>query len=147
MGAGDLGMTDAGIARTPKSPYYAVIFTSVRTPVGEGYPETAERMLQLAAQQPGYLGVESTREGALGITVSYWQDLPSIKSWKPWPNIRLPSGSDASAGTVPTKRASAGLKTTMTLRVQPEAMGRGPVHDDAPGLVDAPGRGLSCPDP
>jgi heme-degrading monooxygenase HmoA len=82
-------MTDAGIARTPKSPYYAVIFTSIRTPVGEGYPETAERMLQLAAQQPGYLGVESTREGALGITVSYWQDLQSIKSWKAVAEHRL----------------------------------------------------------
>jgi heme-degrading monooxygenase HmoA len=75
-------MTEAGIAQTPKSPYYAVIFTSLRTPVDEGYAETAERMLQLAAQQPGYLGVESTREGGLGITVSYWQDLPSIKAWK-----------------------------------------------------------------
>ncbi len=48
----------------------------------EGYGETAERMLRLAPQQSGYLGVESVREGTLGITVSYWRDLESIKSWK-----------------------------------------------------------------
>ena len=38
-------------------------------------------MVELAAQQPGFLGVESVRED-LGITVSYWSDLESIKRWK-----------------------------------------------------------------
>ena len=38
-------------------------------------------MVELAAQQPGFLGVESARE-ELGITVSYWSDLDSIKAWK-----------------------------------------------------------------
>jgi heme-degrading monooxygenase HmoA len=69
------------IAQTPAPPYYAVIFTSLRTDVDEGYGETAVRMLELAAQQPGYLGVESAREG-LGITISYWTDLDAIKQWK-----------------------------------------------------------------
>ncbi|MCA9935026.1 MAG: antibiotic biosynthesis monooxygenase [Ardenticatenaceae bacterium] len=69
------------IAQTPEPPYYAVIFTSLRTNVDAGYEETAVHMLQLAAQQPGYLGVESAREEA-GITVSYWADLASIKQWK-----------------------------------------------------------------
>ena len=69
------------IAETPEPPYYAVIFTSLQTGDLEGYAETAGRMLELAAEQPGYLGVESAREG-LGITVSYWKDLESIRRWK-----------------------------------------------------------------
>lgn len=69
------------IAATPAPPYYAVIFTSLRTEGDHGYAETASRMVNLAAQQPGFLGVESAREG-LGITVSYWADLESIQNWK-----------------------------------------------------------------
>ena len=69
------------IAQTPEPPYYAVIFTSLRTSVGDGYAEMAEKMLVLAAQQSGYLGVESARN-EVGITVSYWADLDSIKHWK-----------------------------------------------------------------
>jgi heme-degrading monooxygenase HmoA len=69
------------IAATPPAPYYAVIFTSLRTEGDKGYGDMADRMVALAAQQPGFLGVESAREG-LGITVSYWQDLASIKAWK-----------------------------------------------------------------
>jgi heme-degrading monooxygenase HmoA len=69
------------IANTPEPPYYAVIFTSLQSDDLEGYAATAERMLELAAEQPGYLGVESAREG-LGITVSYWRDLESIRQWK-----------------------------------------------------------------
>lgn len=69
------------IAATPKPPYYAVIFTSHRTDGDNGYGEMATKMVDLAAQQPGYLGIESARED-LGITVSYWSDLESIKSWK-----------------------------------------------------------------
>ena len=49
------------IASTPKPPYYAVIFTSIRTEGDNGYSETAERMLELAKQQPGFLGAESAR--------------------------------------------------------------------------------------
>lgn len=62
-------------------PYYAVIFTSLRTDVDDGYSEMAERMETLARQQDGFLGVESARSG-VGITVSYWRDLESIKRWK-----------------------------------------------------------------
>ncbi|KXF82273.1 antibiotic biosynthesis monooxygenase family protein [Enterovibrio coralii] len=69
------------IVKTPTPPYYAVIFSSIRTELDEGYGETAERMVELAEQQPGFLGVESARNG-LGITVSYWKDLESIKQWK-----------------------------------------------------------------
>ena len=69
------------IAATPEPPYYAVIFTSIQTDDLAGYAETSDRMLELAAAQPGYLGVESAREG-VGITISYWRDLDSIKAWK-----------------------------------------------------------------
>jgi hypothetical protein len=61
------------IAKTPKPPYYAVIFTSLRTEGDRGYGHMAGRMVELAAQQPGFLGVESARTtDGLGITVSYW---------------------------------------------------------------------------
>ncbi|HTE01939.1 MAG TPA: antibiotic biosynthesis monooxygenase [Mucilaginibacter sp.] len=69
------------IAPTPPAPYYAVIFTSTRTGVDEGYGDMAVEMNALAAQQPGFLGVESARE-ELGITVSYWESLEAIKNWK-----------------------------------------------------------------
>ena len=69
------------IAKTPKPPYYAVIFTSVHTEIDEGYAEMAELMSKLAQQQDGFLGMETAREG-VGITVSYWRDLESIKKWK-----------------------------------------------------------------
>jgi len=64
-----------------KPPYYAVIFTSHRTEGDNGYADMATKMVELAAQQPGYLGIESARED-IGITVSYWSDLESIKNWK-----------------------------------------------------------------
>lgn len=69
------------IADTPQPPYYAVIFTSIRTEGDKGYGAMAEKMIELASEQPGFLGVESARED-VGITVSYWADLESIKRWK-----------------------------------------------------------------
>ncbi len=72
---------DGCVASTPAPPYYAVVFTSLRTDADQGYGAMAERMVALAAQQPGFLGVESARDG-LGITVSYWADLASIAAWK-----------------------------------------------------------------
>ncbi len=69
------------IAKTPAPPYYAVIFSSLRTPGDAGYSAMSERMVALAQAQPGYLGMESARED-VGITVSYWTDLESIRAWK-----------------------------------------------------------------
>lgn len=69
------------ISLTPAPPYYAVIFTSLRTDGDKGYAATSERMMDLAAKQAGFLGVEHARDN-LGITISYWRDLESIKSWK-----------------------------------------------------------------
>ncbi|WP_339865573.1 antibiotic biosynthesis monooxygenase [uncultured Algoriphagus sp.] len=69
------------IANTPKPPYYAVIFSNLRTEIEEGYAETASEMVSLAEMQQGYLGHESVREG-LGITISYWENLDAIRNWK-----------------------------------------------------------------
>jgi heme-degrading monooxygenase HmoA len=77
-------MHDSGensIAATPEPPYYAVVFSSLRTPGDQGYAEMSTLMLELARQQPGFLGVESAREG-IGITVSYWASLEAISAWK-----------------------------------------------------------------
>ncbi len=73
-------------AQTPAPPYYAVIFTSTRTAIDADYAHTADRMVELAAEQPGFLGVDSARnhDGAnsLGITVSYWDSLDAIRNWR-----------------------------------------------------------------
>ncbi|MDD2988356.1 MAG: antibiotic biosynthesis monooxygenase [Zoogloea sp.] len=68
-------------AHTPKPPYYAVIFTSVRTDGDNGYAQMAEEMLALAAVQPGFLGFESARN-EIGISVSYWASEEAIAAWK-----------------------------------------------------------------
>lgn len=68
-------------AATPEPPYYAVIFTSTRTAGDRGYEAMAETMLERARRQPGFLGFESARD-ALGVSVSYWADLESIRRWK-----------------------------------------------------------------
>lgn len=76
-------MSSASFARLPKPPYYAVIFSSRRGADDQGYEQTAARMVELAAQQPGFLGVESARgaEG-FGITVSYWASEAAIAAWR-----------------------------------------------------------------
>ncbi|MDH4554375.1 antibiotic biosynthesis monooxygenase [Pseudomonas sp. BN417] len=71
------------IARTPEPPYYAVIFTSLRSETEQDYAATAERMLELAQNQPGFLGVESARGAdGQGITVSYWASEEAIRAWR-----------------------------------------------------------------
>ncbi len=69
------------IAQTPHPPYYAVIFTSVRTEGDHGYNEMANQMVALGSTMKGFLGIESARE-EIGISVSYWDSLESIKAWK-----------------------------------------------------------------
>jgi heme-degrading monooxygenase HmoA len=70
------------LAVTPEPPYTAVIFTSVRTEGDHGYARMAARMDALAAEQPGYLGMETAREDGLGLTVSYWTDEAAAAAWK-----------------------------------------------------------------
>jgi heme-degrading monooxygenase HmoA len=69
------------ISNTPKPPYYAVIFTSIRKNKDEEYDKTANQMVEMANKQKGFLGVESSRN-EIGITVSYWDSLENIKNWK-----------------------------------------------------------------
>jgi len=69
------------LANTPKPPYYAVIFTSIKTDDDKGYTIMSDRMVELAKQQEGFLGIESARD-ELGITVSYWNSLEAIQQWK-----------------------------------------------------------------
>lgn len=69
------------IAQTPIPPYYAVIFTSVRTEGDQGYSDMADRMVELAQLQAGFLGMESARN-EIGITVSYWRNPESISNWR-----------------------------------------------------------------
>lgn len=70
------------ISTSPAIPYYAVIFTSKARNLDDGYTQTAERILELASQQDGFLHADSVRENDHGITTSYWRDLESIKNWK-----------------------------------------------------------------
>jgi len=77
-------MSETGFAQTPKPPYYAVIFSSRRNGRGEAdYAEAADRMFELVQQQPGFLGVESTRnEEGFGITVAYFDSAANIALWR-----------------------------------------------------------------
>ena len=69
------------ISRTPEAPYYAVIFTTQLANHSEEYAKMAKELAELVKSQPGFLGMESARN-EIGITVSYWKDLDSIKRWK-----------------------------------------------------------------
>lgn len=69
------------LAKTPKPPYYAVIFTSIRNDGENGYNEMAQKMAELSAQQKGFLGMEHAHED-LGITVCYWESLEAIGEWR-----------------------------------------------------------------
>ena len=71
------------MAPTPEPPYLAVIFTSRRNEQSDdGYEETAARMFDLAARQPGYLGVVTAHNDQGSVTVSYWTDEDAISAWK-----------------------------------------------------------------
>jgi len=69
------------LANTPKPPYYAVIFSSLRTEEDKGYEEMSAKMIEEVKKQPGFLGFESSRD-EIGLTISYWKDKDSIQNWK-----------------------------------------------------------------
>jgi len=86
-------MSDQPVAPVPplEPPYYAVVFTSLRTEAedgaddgyDDGYDETGARMDELVASVPGFLGMDSARTpGGLGITVGYFRDADAIKQWR-----------------------------------------------------------------
>ena len=66
---------------TTTPPYYAVIFTSIRTETDNGYGEIAHKVLEEATKQAGFLGFESARN-EIGISISYWESLEAIETWK-----------------------------------------------------------------
>jgi len=70
------------LSTTPAPPYHAVIFASTTSDDTEGYAEAAARMIELAAKQPGFLGVDSARSDGVGITVSYWETEAAVHAWK-----------------------------------------------------------------
>jgi len=73
----------SAIAKTPQPPYFAVIFTSERTEGEHGYGKMGEKMVELASEQQGFLGIESVRDqNGIGITVSYWDSFEAVKNWK-----------------------------------------------------------------
>ncbi|MEU5347294.1 MULTISPECIES: antibiotic biosynthesis monooxygenase [unclassified Streptomyces] len=70
-------------------PYYAVVFTSVKTEEGGrdgvpgGYGETNERMEELVEKIPGYLGMDyAGSPGGLSITVGYFRDADAVEEWR-----------------------------------------------------------------
>jgi len=75
-------------AQTPAPPYYAVIFTTVKSDEQEGYAEMNAQMFELAKQQPGYLGIESAK-GEIGLSVTYWETLEDIRRWREHAGHRL----------------------------------------------------------
>jgi heme-degrading monooxygenase HmoA len=78
-----MSQNQSQIVETPEPPYWAVIFTSNRTEGDRGYGQMAERMAELAAKQPGFLGAESVRgPDGFGITVSYWSSAEAITAWR-----------------------------------------------------------------
>ena len=65
------------------TPYYAVIFSSVRRMDDISYDAMAERIDELVRGQPGFLAMESVRsDDGTGITVCYWNTLNDVKQWK-----------------------------------------------------------------
>jgi heme-degrading monooxygenase HmoA len=80
----------SSFAKLPAPPYYAVIFSSRRTDGDNGYAQTSDCMVELAADQPGFLGVESARgPDGFGITVSYWDSVEAISRWRAHAEHRL----------------------------------------------------------
>jgi heme-degrading monooxygenase HmoA len=66
---------------TPQPPYYAVIFTSIRTEVHEGYAEMNALLEKIAAGVDGFIGQDSARN-ELGISISYWKSPEAIAVWR-----------------------------------------------------------------
>ncbi|GAA3007264.1 antibiotic biosynthesis monooxygenase family protein [Actinokineospora diospyrosa] len=74
------------LTTTPAPPYYAVIFTSILSPQDAGYHEASDRMFELVATSPGFLGYDSVRDtDRIGITVAYFKDEASIATWRDQP--------------------------------------------------------------
>jgi heme-degrading monooxygenase HmoA len=62
-------------------PYYAVIFTSFRTEMEDGYHEMNELLMEKAKSYSGFMHQDAVRDG-MGIAISYWKNLEDIQVWK-----------------------------------------------------------------
>lgn len=70
-------------APLPDPPYWAVIFTAQLSDDTEGYGAMADAIVNRALEQPGCIGLETTRDkSGLGITVSYWDSEAALLNWK-----------------------------------------------------------------
>jgi len=67
----------------PEPPYYAVIFSNQMGSYTDGYGAMSDLMASMSADEPGCIGIESTRDASgFGITVSYWESEDTIKQWR-----------------------------------------------------------------
>lgn len=72
----------ADLVNTPEPPYYVAIFTSAHTGNHEGYDEDTQTVLDLAVNQPGFIGVEAAGDDDLSFAISYWDSDASIRNFK-----------------------------------------------------------------
>lgn len=69
------------VVDAPAPPYYAVIAPAELADDVRGYPELAAKLVELARQQPGFLGIESGFQKGFALAVSYWDSLEAIQAW------------------------------------------------------------------
>ena len=71
------------ISKTPRPPYFAVIFTSVNADVDHTeHVQMSARLEERAATFQGFLGMEAARNSdGTGVAAVYWTDLASIDAW------------------------------------------------------------------
>lgn len=59
-----------------------MIFVSQRTPGDNGYGDASAKMVAMAREQPGFLGMESARGAdGKGITVAFFESEEAIRNW------------------------------------------------------------------
>jgi heme-degrading monooxygenase HmoA len=69
------------VVDAPPPPYYAVIAPAELAEDVRGYPELAAKLVALAKEQPGFLGIESGFQHGFALAVSYWSSLEAIQAW------------------------------------------------------------------
>ena len=92
--------------KAPPAPYYAVIFSSTLADDAEGYSTMADRMVALAKEQDGFLGVESasrTSDSGSSIVSMRWPERgPEVGAWRRMmmpPGPRWHPDADVTAGS------------------------------------------------
>jgi heme-degrading monooxygenase HmoA len=73
----------AYISKTPRPPYYAVVFTSINAKVDHTeHVAMFRRLVDRASTYAGYLGIEAARNSdGTGVAAVYWRDADSIEAW------------------------------------------------------------------